>query len=82
MTAVSSTGYGTPVTARPMPAMTDCTSAVTTMPSATARMAWADSTATRSPASPASRRAKASTPAAATSPREYRIAEIATASRS
>ena len=45
--------------------MTDCTSAVTTMPSATARMAWADSTATRSPASPASRRAKASTPAAA-----------------
>ena len=39
ITAVSSTGYGTPVTARPMPPITACTSAVTTMPRATARIA-------------------------------------------
>ena len=79
---MSSAGYGTPVTTRPMPPMTDWTSAVTTMPSATARMAWAERTATRSPASPASRRAKASTPAATVSPLAYRIAETATVSRS
>ena len=39
ITAVSTAANGTPAIARPIPPSTDCTKAVTTMPSATPRIA-------------------------------------------
>ncbi len=55
MIAVSTAAKGTPAIASPMPPSADCTSAVTTTPSATPRIACPASTTMRSPCSPASR---------------------------
>ena len=80
-TAASSAAKGTPAAARPMPASAACTSAVTTTPSATPRMACAASRTTRSPGSPARRRPKRSSPSAARSPFAYMTAAMASVSR-
>ena len=80
MTAVSTATNGTPAIASPIPPRSDCTSAVTTTPSATPRIAWPASRITFSPRSPASRRPKRNTHAAAASPELYRIAAITTVS--
>ncbi len=58
ITTASSVAYGTPVTARPIPPSTACTSAVTTTPNATARMACAASRMAASPRLDARRQAK------------------------
>src|SRR5215212_6806901 len=56
MTAVRKRGEGVPVSASPIPLIAACTTAVTTTPSATLRIALAARSATSSPRAPASRR--------------------------
>jgi len=68
ITATNRPTRGTPASHRPTPAITVCTSAVTTTPSATPRNAWPASTSVRSPRSLPSRRANMSAPAVTPSP--------------
>ena len=77
MTTASSAAKGTPASARPMPASTDCTAAVPTTPRATPRIACAASLIARSPCWLASCRPKRCQPSAAASPFAYMTAAIA-----
>ena len=81
ITAVSNPASGTPAIARPMPPSADCTTAVTTTPSATLRIAWPASRTAFSPRSPARRRPKRPTSSAAASPRAYISAARTSVSR-
>ena len=81
-TAVRSSGCGTPASASPTPESRVWARAVTTMPRATARTAFAASRPELSPRSPASRRRKRRTPRPALSPDAYRIPEMITVSTS
>ncbi|CVC13728.1 Uncharacterised protein [Serratia sp. 2880STDY5682894] len=68
---VNRVAAGMPLTARPIPPSTDCTSAVTTTPSATARIAWPPSSTAASPRAEPRRTAKWRIPSATCSPRAY-----------
>ena len=76
--ATNSATYGVPATSRPRPPSVVCTSAVTTMPSATARIDAPARTTVASPCSPSSREKNRRTPFAAVSPVAYRIAQMVT----
>ena len=79
--AVNTAVNGTPAMARPTPPSTDWSTAVTTTPSATLRIAWPASRTDCSPRSPASRCPKRRATAAARSPPIYMMAAMTTVSR-
>lgn len=78
ISAVRTPAAGTPAIHSPMPPSADWTTAVTTMPSATARTAAPASRTADMPRCPASRLKKRSTNSAATSPLTYRMPAMTT----
>ncbi|MNT07719.1 hypothetical protein D3C72_1424340 [compost metagenome] len=78
MSAVRIPAAGTPAIHRPIPPSADCTTAVTTMPSATARIADAASRMAATPRGPARRFENLLAKSAATSPWLYRMPEMMT----
>ena len=77
---VSTATNGMPETANPMAAMTDCTTAVTTTPRATPRMARPATSSARSPRSPPRRSRNRSTPSRAASPCWYMMVTMTSVS--
>ena len=81
ITADNIAAKGTPAITKPRPPSTVCTIAVTPTPNATARIACPANTIAPSPRSPARRRPKLRTILAASSPDEYKIAEMVTTNK-